>query len=103
MSVRIRYKNRQENDSEPALKPLGIMQRGPRIYRVALKDDGSSERLYAVDRILKVELLGTFDKTTDSFSFADYIAQGKADYSDGEMIELKAVVSGYVETLLIVR
>ncbi|MBC3930599.1 helix-turn-helix transcriptional regulator [Undibacterium curvum] len=100
LSVRIRYKDRQENVSEPTLHPLGIMQRGPRIYLVALKDDGGSERLYAVDRILKVELLGTSDKKTGSFCFADYIARGKADFSDGEMIELKAVVSGYVETLL---
>lgn len=29
-SIRIEYKNREDNASEPVIHPLGIMQRGPR-------------------------------------------------------------------------
>lgn len=102
-SLRIKYKNRQDNASEPVVYPLGIMQRGPRIYLIALKEDiegKGGERSYALDRILNAELVAPSEKNNLVFSFTDYIATGKADFSDGEMIELKAVVSGYVETLL---
>lgn len=99
-SVRIKYKNRQDAASEPVVHPLGIMQRGPRIYLVARKEGSDGERSYALDRILHAEIEAPSDKQNSAFSFSDYIATGKADFSDGEMIQFEAVVSGYVETLL---
>lgn len=102
-SVRIKYKNRLHAASEPVVHPLGIMQRGPRIYLIALKEDTEgkeSERKYALDRILNAEIREPLRKKNIDFSFSEYIATGKADFSGGEIVELKAVVSGYVETLL---
>lgn len=102
-SVRIKYKNRLDATSEPVVHPLGIMQRGPRIYLIALKEDGEgkeSDRKYALDRILNAEICKSVRKKNIDFSFSEYIATGKADFSDGEMIQFEAVVSGYVETLL---
>lgn len=99
-ALQVKYIDRQEKSSTPILHPLGIMQRGPRIYLFALKNDEQEERLYAIDRIRTAELLQMPARQRAEFDFNRHIAEGRADFATGELISLKAIVRGYVEALV---
>ncbi|WP_051002164.1 helix-turn-helix transcriptional regulator [Pseudogulbenkiania sp. NH8B] len=99
-TLQVKYIDRQDKSSTPTLHPLGIMQRGPRIYLFALKNDEPEERLYAIDRIRAAELLPTTARQKQDFDFKRHIADGRADFANGEHITLKAIVRGYVENLV---
>lgn len=99
-ALQVKYIDRQDKSSTPTLHPLGIMQRGPRIYLFALKNDESDERFYAIDRIRSAELLPTTARLKPDFDFKRHITEGRADFANGEYITLKAIVRGYVENLV---
>ncbi|MCG9084154.1 helix-turn-helix transcriptional regulator [Laribacter hongkongensis] len=100
LALQVHYRDRQEKSSTPTLHPQGIMQRGPRIYLFALKNDEPEERLYAIDRIRTATLLSDPARNNPDFDFQQHIAAGRADFSNGETITLKAIVRGYVEDLV---
>lgn len=99
-ALQVKYIDGQEKSSAPTLHPLGIMQRGPRIYLFALKNDEQDERLYAIDRMRTAKLLQTPARQKHDFDFKRHIAEGRADFANGEQITLKAIVRGYVENLV---
>ena len=99
-ALQVSYRDRQEKSSNPTLHPQGIMQRGPRIYLFALKNDEPEERLYAIDRIRSATLLADPGRSNPGFDFQQHIAAGRADFANGETITLKAIVRGYVEDLV---
>lgn len=99
-AVEVNYIDRQQKSSTPILHPQGIMQRGPRIYLFALKNEEAEERLYAMDRIRTAVLLSAPARQKADFDFNRHISEGRADFANGELITLKATVRGYVESLL---
>lgn len=99
-SIDVSYIDRQEKSSTPILHPQGIMQRGPRIYLFALKNEETEERLYAIDRIRMASLRSAPARQKADFDFKRHIAEGRADFANGEYITLKAIVRGYVENLV---
>lgn len=99
-AVEVNYIDRQQKSSTPILHPQGIMQRGPRIYLFALKNEEAEERLYAMDRIRAAVLLSAPARQKADFDFNRHISEGRADFANGELITLKATVRGYVESLL---
>jgi len=99
-ALQVSYRDRQEKSSTPTLHPQGIMQRGPRIYLFALKNDEPEERLYAIDRIRSAALQAEPAHSNPGFDFQQHIAAGRADFANGETITLKAIVRGYVEDLV---
>lgn len=99
-ALQVSYRDRQEKSSTPTLHPQGIMQRGPRIYLFALKNDELEERLYAIDRIRSASLQAEPARNNPDFDFQQHITAGRADFANGETITLKAIVRGYVEDLV---
>jgi len=99
-SVDVSYTDRQGKSSTRVLHPQGIMQRGPRIYLFALRDEEAEERLYAIDRIRDASLRSCAARKKADFDFKRHISEGRADFANGEYITLKAIVRGYVEDLV---
>jgi predicted DNA-binding transcriptional regulator YafY len=99
-ALRVSYQDRLGKHSKPVLHPLGLLQRGPRVYLYAMKNDETSDRMYALDRIAVAECLPVAARQMADFSLDQRIADGRADFANGEVIQLKAVVRGYIETLL---
>ena len=99
-ALQVSYRDRLGKTSKPVLHPLGVMQRGPRIYLCAMKNDDDDDRMYALDRILGAEIMPIRARQIPGFDFKRHIAAGRADFASGGEITLKAVVRGYVEQLL---
>lgn len=99
-ALRVRYVDRLGKASEPVLHPLGVMQRGPRVYLYAMKNDEQDDRMYALDRMRSAECLPINARQKPEFDFSQQIAEGRVDFSTGELITLKATVRGYVEALV---
>ncbi|MCG9105643.1 WYL domain-containing protein, partial [Laribacter hongkongensis] len=76
------------------------LQRGPRIYLFALKNEEASDRMYALDRMTGACMLPVAARKMKDFDLDKRIQDGRADFADGENIQLKAYVSGYIEQLL---
>jgi predicted DNA-binding transcriptional regulator YafY len=99
-ALRVSYQDRLGKHSDPVLHPLGLLQRGPRVYLYAMKNDETSDRMYALDRIAVAECLPIAARQMADFSLDQRIADGRADFANGETIQLKAIVRGYIEQLL---
>ena len=82
------------------LHPLGLLQRGPRVYLYAMKNDEAGDRMYAVDRMVVAECLPIAARQMPDFSLDQRVADGRADFANGEVVQLKAIVRGYIEQLL---
>jgi predicted DNA-binding transcriptional regulator YafY len=100
LALRVMYEDRLGKRSEPVLHPLGLLQRGPSVYLYAMKNDEITDRMYAVHRMIHVECLPIVARQLDGFDLDQRIASGRADFAEGQTIQLKAIVRGYVETLL---
>ncbi len=99
-ALKVSYCDRTGKRTEPVLHPLGLMQRGPRVYLYAMKNDESSERMYALDRITRAECLPISARTKPDFDLDQCIHDGRADFANGEVIHFKAEVRGYIEQLV---
>lgn len=99
-ALRVRYVDRLGKASEPVLHPLGVMQRGPRVYLFAMKNDEQDDRMYALDRIRSAECLLISARKNPEFDFNRKIAEGSVDFANGPQVTLKAEVRGYIEQLL---
>ena len=99
-ALRVSYQDRLGKHSEPVLHPLGLLQRGPRVYLYAMKNDETGDRMYAVDRMAVAECLPIAARQMPDFSLEQRVADGRADFANGEVIQLKAIVRGYIEQLL---
>lgn len=99
-ALQVSYRSRENKCSEPVLHPQGLLQRGPRVYLYALKDDEELDRMYAVDRIVNAKMLPLPARVMPDFDLDLRVRDGRADFSSGEIIHLEALVRGYVEQLL---
>lgn len=99
-ALRVRYVDRLGKASEPVLHALGVMQRGPRVYLYAMKNDEQDDRIYALDRMRSAECLPISARQKPEFDFNRQIAEGRVDFANGQQITLEATVYGYIEQLL---
>ncbi len=84
------------------LHPLGLVQYGTNSYLVALANDHTDARLYALHRFREANVLtGTRAFRPQGFSLEKHLANGVMDFGPGGMIRLGARVSpklaGYLE------
>lgn len=94
------YRGRDDKRSQPRLHPQAMLQRGPRVYLFALKGDEEGVRMYALHRMLSAEVTGEPARQAPQFDLDDALSNGQADFAGGNRVVLKALVRGYVETLL---
>lgn len=99
-ALQVSYMGREGKRSEPVLHPQGLLQRGPRIYLYALKNEETSDRMYALDRMISASMLPQPARALPGFDLDQRVRDGRADFANGEIICLKAQVRGYIEQLL---
>ncbi len=87
---------------EVQLHPQALLQRGPLPYLFALKNDETDPvRLYALHRMIRARTLPSLPaRAAVGFDLDQAIAQGRADFGSGQMIDLELRVRGYPATLL---
>lgn len=99
-ALQVSYRSREGKCSEPVLHPQGLLQRGPRVYLYALKDAEEFDRMYAVDRMVSATMLVHPARVMPGFDLGARVRDGRADFANGVIIRLEALVRGYVEQLL---
>lgn len=84
------------------LHPQALLQRGPLPYLFALKNDEAAPvRLYALHRMIRAQPRPlTPARVAVGFDLDQAIAQGRADFGAGTLIDLVLRVRGYPATLL---
>ena len=101
LTLQIGYRSGQGRSSQPTLHPQGLLQRGPRLYLFALKDDETEPlRMYALHRITRSTVGAESARAFPGFDLQTAIDRGAADFSDGEIIDLELRARGYVVELL---
>ncbi|WP_240905922.1 helix-turn-helix transcriptional regulator [Thiorhodococcus mannitoliphagus] len=85
------------------LHPQAVVQRGPVPYLFALKNDEDDlVRTYALQRMVSATALPDVPaRRAEHFDLDEAIANGKVDFGQGEMIELKLLVRGYMTRVLL--
>lgn len=100
-SLRISYRDRDGKSSRPEIHPQAALQRGPRLYLFALKENESAPvRMYALHRVIKAEVGEGPARRDQDFDLDVAILNGQADFAGGKLLQLEACVRGYVEDLL---
>lgn len=99
-TLRVSYRSAAGQLSQPTLHPQGLLERGPRLYLYALKNDEDSWRMYALHRIIRSEVGTEPARRLAGFDLQALINDGAADFSSGELIRLELRVRGYVVELL---
>lgn len=82
------------------LNPLALILRGNITYLAATVEPYTDVRLFAVHRFKQVEPLATPCKRPDDFDLQSYIRSGALQFSQGEMIQLKARINSDLVNLL---
>lgn len=100
-TLEIGYLDADGKRTQPVLHPQALLQRGPRIYLYALKNEEPAPvRMYALHRITRSRL-GSGDARRDpGFDLQRAIDAGRADFGGGKLIELELRARGYVAELL---
>lgn len=99
-TLRVSYRSAAGQLSRPTLHPQGLLERGPRLYLYALKNDEDDWRMYALHRIIRSEVGTEPARRLPGFDLQALIDDGAADFSSGELIRLELRVRGYVVELL---
>lgn len=94
------YRDREGKTTQSFLHPQGLLQRGPLVYLFALKNEEQEVRMYALHRMIKVEIVSEVARKAENFDLEQSLYNGQADFSAGEPIQLEAMVRGYVTDLL---
>lgn len=101
LTLQVGYRSGQGRSSQPTLHPQGLLQRGPRLYLFALKDNETEPlRMYALHRITRSTVGTESARAVPGFDLQAEIDRGAADFSDGELIDLELRARGYVVELL---
>lgn len=84
--------------NELTLNPLGLVQRGQVFYLVATSGGYSDVRLYALHRISSTKALSDAIAAVDGFdpekfNLHSYVANGFADFGQGEKVTLELLIS----------
>jgi proteasome accessory factor B len=95
------YKDAKEKRTQPVLHPQALLQRGPRIYLYALKNDEAEPlRMYALHRFTKMAVNVVAARKAKDFDLQKLIDSGQADFGGGETIDVVLRARGYVTELL---
>lgn len=87
--------------SRPELHPQALLQRGPRLYLFALKNDEAAPlRMYALHRFTSAKVGEGPGRKAEGFSLQEAIRKGQADFAGDGQVELELRVRGYVADLL---
>lgn len=102
LAVKALYENAEGERGEAVIHPQALVQRGPIPYLFALKNDEDEPvRLYALHRMIRADVLAeTPARRVPGFDLDEQIAQGKADFGRGEMVDLEIRVRGYLAGVL---
>ena len=99
-TLRVGYRKPSGEQSFPTLHPHALLQRGPRLYLYALKNDEDTVKMFALHRMTSSQAGSTPARIDPDFDLETRIREGDADFGGGEMIELQLRVRGYVDELL---
>lgn len=95
------YRDAEGKYTRPVLHPQALLQRGPRLYLFALKNDECEPvRMYALHRITSCRLADRELRPAQGFFLQQAIDGGSADFGDGREIHLVLRARGYVADLL---
>ncbi|WP_328986295.1 helix-turn-helix transcriptional regulator [Thiorhodovibrio winogradskyi] len=97
----VKYRKATGQLRKPRLHPQALVQRGPVIYLVALKNNEPAHvRFYALHRMVRVELTEDAARAAAGFDLDRAIAEGLVDFGCGETIALELRVRGYLTDVL---
>jgi predicted DNA-binding transcriptional regulator YafY len=95
------YQDTKGEKTQPVLHPQALLQRGPRIYLYALKNDEAEPlRMYALHRFTKMAVNVVAARKAKDFDLQKLIDSGQADFGGGETIDVVLRARGYVTELL---
>lgn len=101
LTLRVSYRDAKGKLSQPLLHPQGLLQRGPRVYLYAIKH-GELEtiRMYALHRMIRADVEADAALRAEDFDLQRQIEAGYADFSRGQVLNLKMRARGYIADLL---
>lgn len=95
------YRDRDGKVTSPTLHPQAFVQRGPRAYLYALKNDEPTPvRMYALHRFVSTSVGHEPAREAAGFDLDKAIRSGQVDFADGETVDLELLARGYVADLL---
>jgi proteasome accessory factor B len=97
-ALQILYVKPEGQRAEVCLHPQALVQRGPIPYLFALKNDEDEPlRLYALHRMVRAAAWAELPaRPAAGFDLDRAIADGRADFGQGELIDLELRVRGYL-------
>ena len=99
-TLEIAYRDAANKVTHPVIHPQALLQRGPRLYVFALKNDEEDVRMYALHRITSSSLGNEPARRATDFDLEQKINSGGADFGSGQSVELLLRARGYVADLL---
>jgi predicted DNA-binding transcriptional regulator YafY len=96
----IGYRDAAGKLTRPLIHPQALLQRGPRMYLFAMKNDEALVRMYALHRITSCALGNEPARKSADFDLDREIRRGNADFGDGTLIGVVLRARGYVASLL---
>lgn len=100
-TLKLAYRDSQGKKTECVVHPQAALQRGPRFYFFALKNDEPEPvRMYALHRVIRAEVGSDAARAAPGFDLDAAIYRGQADFGNGRTIRLEALVRGYVADLV---
>lgn len=100
-ALRLSYRDAAGKLTRPIVHGQALLQRGPRVYLFALKDEEAEPvRMYALHRITRSAVCEQSARRARGFALQQAIDRGQADFGDGELIDLELRARGYVADLL---
>ena len=95
------YRDGAGKQSRPELHPQALLQRGPRLYLFALKNDEAAPlRMYALHRFTSAKVGEGPGRRAEGFCLQETIRKGQADFAGDGAVQLELRVRGYVADLL---
>ena len=99
--LKVGYRDAKGKFTKPVLHPQALLQRGPRVYLFALKNDELEQvQMYALHRFTRSFLGEDQARVAKGFDLQAMIDRGQADFGDGKEIALVLRARDYVCELL---
>jgi predicted DNA-binding transcriptional regulator YafY len=100
-ALKVVYKDSKGQQTRPTLHPQAAIQRGPRFYLFALKNEEDDPvRMYALHRFTRAEVMEQPARKAGQFNLDQAVNRGQVDFNNGEMARLVFLTRGYVASLL---
>lgn len=87
--LRIVYRNVQGEQIEAIVWPLGLALQEPRLYLVSRFEGYDNERILALVRIERAEMLDERFPYPEEFSLATYDAEGRFAFGEGRKVQVR--------------